>query len=84
MAPEVVTGEGYTEKSDIYSYGIVLWEIVTHKIPYEGQGELNVISAIVEGVTPEFPANTPEDYLAIALLCLKTDPQLRPPFLVCH
>jgi len=33
MAPEVIKGENYTEKSDVFSFGIVLWEIATRKPP---------------------------------------------------
>lgn len=35
MAPEIMRGEPYTEKSDIFSFGMILWEIMTSKIPYE-------------------------------------------------
>ena len=31
-APEIIRQEAYTEKADVYSYGIVLWEIITHQV----------------------------------------------------
>lgn len=34
MAPEVIRCEPYTEKSDIYSFGIILNELITGKYPY--------------------------------------------------
>lgn len=34
LAPEVMKGESYTEKADVFSYGIVLWELLTHEHPY--------------------------------------------------
>jgi len=36
MAPEVINGEDYSEKADVYSYGIILWEIITRQVPYKG------------------------------------------------
>ena len=34
MAPEVMNCGSYTSKADIYSYGILLWEIITRKVPF--------------------------------------------------
>lgn len=37
MAPEVITGTSYNEKIDVYSYGIILWEIMHEKPPFRGK-----------------------------------------------
>ena len=36
-APEVLLGEGGSEKADVYSLGVVLWEIVTEEMPQRGR-----------------------------------------------
>ena len=35
MAPEVINSQGYTEKADVFSYGIILWEIASREPPYK-------------------------------------------------
>ena len=34
MAPEVISGHNYTEKADVFSFGIILWEIAAREPPY--------------------------------------------------
>src|SRR4051812_10530660 len=48
-APEVFLGVGYSEKADVYSYAIVLWELVTRTEPYLGYNK----PQIIVGVTKE-------------------------------
>merc|ERR1712087_776836 len=36
MAPEVLRGEEYSKASDVYSFGMVVWEMVSRKIPFDG------------------------------------------------
>ena len=42
MAPEVIEGRSYTEKADVFSYGIILWELLTRRIPYDGMQPMQV------------------------------------------
>lgn len=37
MAPEILRGERYEEASDVYSFGIILWEMAMGEIPYLGR-----------------------------------------------
>ncbi|KAK1424542.1 hypothetical protein QVD17_19872 [Tagetes erecta] len=46
MAPEILRNEHVDEKSDVYSYGVVLWEITTGKIPWENLNSMQVIGAV--------------------------------------
>eukprot|EP01125_Pyxidicula_operculata_P008052 TRINITY_DN2723_c0_g2_i1.p1 TRINITY_DN2723_c0_g2~~TRINITY_DN2723_c0_g2_i1.p1 ORF type:complete len:520 (-),score=121.37 TRINITY_DN2723_c0_g2_i1:64-1623(-) len=57
MAPEVLQGQPLSEKADIYSYGIVLWEMLTGKEPFEEHDDYNTFVKAVceEGERPSLP-----------------------------
>jgi serine/threonine protein kinase len=42
MAPEVIAGHKYTEKADVYSFGIDMWELLTRAIPFTGLQPMQV------------------------------------------
>ena len=46
---QVINAKAYSKRCDLFSYGIVLWELVTHKVPFEGIGTLDILNAIVAG-----------------------------------
>lgn len=59
MAPEVMDGEVYTTAADVYSFGIILWELWTGKIPFEGLQPIQVMFKVyAEGLRPPIE---PED-----------------------
>lgn len=37
MAPEILRGEKYEEAADVYSFGVILWEMLTGDIPFMGR-----------------------------------------------
>jgi serine/threonine protein kinase len=37
MAPEVITSQKYTEKADVFSFGIIMWEIAAREPPYRSK-----------------------------------------------
>ncbi|PRP83919.1 hypothetical protein PROFUN_08856 [Planoprotostelium fungivorum] len=60
MSPELLLGQPYDEKVDTYSFGIVMWEIVARKIPYQGMSLPELISAVgKQGKRPSVPAESP-------------------------
>lgn len=80
FSPEQARG-GYTnEKSDIYSLGIVMYEMVTGRVPFEGDSPISVaIKHIQEDiVTPrQYVKTIPESLEKIILKCVEKDQSLR-------
>jgi predicted Ser/Thr protein kinase len=79
LAPETLERGDYTEASDIYSFGMVLWEIVTGKQPYADKKEADIISYVVDkGQRETFPAEMPDVYQKLIQQCWQADPRQRP------
>jgi tRNA A-37 threonylcarbamoyl transferase component Bud32 len=80
-APEVLRGEKYTEKCDVYSFGIVLWECVTRMTPHEGIPHFQVVFQVgTQGLRPEIPGDTPHHWGRLTADCWAEDPDARPSF----
>ena len=46
MAPEICRGEKNTEKADVYAFGLIVWEIVTKKIPFEKYSYAQIMAMV--------------------------------------
>jgi len=81
MAPEVIAGHRYTEKADVFSFGINLWELLTRDIPYRGMQAMQVGYAVLNaGLRPPIPPDAPKPYAALIKACLRADAAKRPTF----
>jgi serine/threonine-protein kinase len=82
MAPEQLAGRGVTERSDLYSLGLVLFELFTGK-PAFGPGPAGEMARLREDSSPATPSSVTADIdpaVERAILrCLERDPQHRPP-----
>jgi serine/threonine-protein kinase len=81
MAPEQLAGQGVTERSDLYSLGLVLFEVFTGKPVFE-PGPAGEMARLREDSSPVTPSNITADVdpaVERAILrCLERDPQHRP------
>jgi serine/threonine protein kinase len=82
MAPEQVTGAAIDRRSDVFSLGCVLYEATTGQRPFRGDGDHQVMHAVLKG---EFPAPTtllrqyPQELERIVMRALSPQPILRYP-----
>jgi serine/threonine protein kinase len=47
MAPELLQGEEYDEKVDVYAFGIILWEIGTGELPFSRMDSMQIAISVV-------------------------------------
>ncbi|EGC29254.1 hypothetical protein DICPUDRAFT_159186 [Dictyostelium purpureum] len=78
-SPEILRGQRYTDKADVYSFGIILWECATRQDPYAGIPPFQVIFAVGrEGLRPPIPKVGPPKYIQLIIDCLNENPNHRP------
>jgi hypothetical protein len=81
MAPEVLCSEDYAEPADVFSFGIILWEMLTQECPYEGMTPIQCALAVLnQNYRPEIPAWCPQPFRALIKNCVERDPKARPTF----
>ena len=83
MAPEVISKENYTEKADVYSFGIILWEFWSKEPPYHGIPAKEVGTKVKndKNYRPKIPEDVPREIAELMEVCWEEDPDKRPTFL---
>lgn len=80
MSPEQANGENVDKCSDIYSFGVILYEMATGKLPFEGKTPLS-IAMKHRSETPQEPRNinprTLEGLNRLILKCLEKNKEVR-------
>ncbi|XP_067108605.1 tyrosine-protein kinase Lyn [Osmerus mordax] len=80
-APEAINYGSFTIKSDMWSFGVLLYEILTYgKIPYPGMSNGEVMTSVQRGYRMPRPENCPSELYDIMSTCWKTKPEDRPTF----
>ena len=86
MAPEVLQGgRKYDLSIDVYSFGIVLWEVAAQQRPWEDISDQSffqdvLLEAILAGRRPVVDNHWPAEYRSLMVRCWATNPQDRPSF----
>uniref|UniRef100_A0A8C2DL18 Tyrosine-protein kinase n=1 Tax=Cyprinus carpio TaxID=7962 RepID=A0A8C2DL18_CYPCA len=80
-APEAINYGSFTIKSDMWSFGVLLYEIITYgKNPYPGMSNSEVMSSVQRGYRMPRPENCPTELYDVMTSCWKNKPDDRPTF----
>lgn len=79
MSPEQVTGRPADYRSDIFAFGVILWEMISGNRPFHGKSAVEVMHAILKDDPPELPADLqlPVPLHRTLLRCLEKEPWAR-------
>ncbi|KAM3735041.1 hypothetical protein ACB098_10G061500 [Castanea mollissima] len=81
MAPEVLRNEPSNEKSDVFSFGVILWELMTESIPWNNLNALQVVGVVgFMNRRLDLPEDLDPQVATIIKDCWQSDPEQRPSF----
>lgn len=81
-APEVLMHMKYGNKVDVYSYGVMLWEMATRRVPYGEMSQAAIFDHVItHGLRLPFPNNISESLKQLIIRCWSQDPNDRPSFI---
>ncbi|XP_057949104.1 serine/threonine/tyrosine-protein kinase HT1 [Malania oleifera] len=81
MAPEMIKHKSYGKKIDVYSFGLILWEMVAGTIPYEDMTPIQAAFAVVnKNLRPIIPGDCAPALRSLIEQCWALQPEKRPEF----
>ncbi|GBB88558.1 hypothetical protein RclHR1_01510009 [Rhizophagus clarus] len=79
IAPEILRGQTYTSAADIYSFGMIMYEIISGLPPFHDVGHDNYLAIkICRGLRPRFNIKVPQLIVSLIKRCLDASPSNRP------
>ena len=80
MAPEILQGGIYGEPADVYAYGMLLYELVTTKTPFQGEGlnSYQLSQSVLKGRRPQIDGGVAEEWKSLIEKCWDQEPEARP------
>ncbi|XP_068596188.1 tyrosine-protein kinase ITK/TSK [Brachionichthys hirsutus] len=82
-APEVIRYAKFSSKSDVWSFGVLMWEVYNKgRLPYENKTNLEVMEALNAGMRLLKPRLVPDEVYLLMEWCWKEKPEQRPSFAV--
>src|SRR3954470_10332087 len=79
IAPEIFQGSAFSKESDVFSLGMIMWELTTGCKPFANvEHDHNLIYQIINGKRPEITDDTPEPFANLMRSCWNSDPKKRP------
>ncbi|GFO30864.1 protein kinase [Plakobranchus ocellatus] len=80
MAPELLVAGEITTKADVYSFGILLWEMYTREMPYAGSTVFQILEQVRRNKRPPVPQDCPAGLGRLIQQCWDQNPAARPKF----
>ena len=77
VAPEILLGQTADARTDIWALGVVLYEMATGQLPFQGRNAYELTAAVLRSPAQPFPAHVPPILRAIILRCLAKEPAHR-------
>ena len=81
MAPELLQHNIFTEKGDVYAYGMIVFEVLTGDTPWSGLNHMQIMMQVcIQKGRPKIDGVAPADLVALMQRCWDHEPDARPPF----
>ncbi len=81
MPPEVIRHEKYSFQADVYSFALVLWQLITHEEPFQGRSQIEAAGLVaLEHSRPPLPQGLPNELKLLIEESWSDCPENRPSF----